>query len=198
MARSSGDDDFTKQWKYLPEKIETAFINAYWSDERAYLADVYNGFYTDWSVRPNMVIAAAMDYTPLDKHQQHSILELATRDLLTPRGLRTLSPHDPQYRGVVEGTPDQRESAVHNGAAHPWLLQMYVQAYLRLHKKSGLSHIKAIVEGFKDEMTQNCLGTISELYNGNPPHEGKGALSQAWNVAAIIYSLNLIEQTEKA
>ena len=95
IAMHTGDDEFIAEWRFLPEKIEESFMKAFWDEKRGYLADVYNGFYTDWSVRPNMVIAAAMDYTPLSREQRHSILEITDRHLLTPRGLRTLSPEDP-------------------------------------------------------------------------------------------------------
>jgi predicted glycogen debranching enzyme len=197
MANHAGDSDFVAEWKFLPEKIEESFLAAYWNEEKGYLADVYNGFYTDWSIRPNMVIAAAMDYTPLSRHQQRRIVDVATHHLVTPRGLRTLTPDDPAFRGEVNGSVAQREAAVHTGAAHPWLLQFYAEGYLRLHKKSGVAHIKHLIDGFSDEMTRHCLGTISEMYNGNPPHTAKGAVSQAWNVAALLYCINLVAQTEK-
>jgi predicted glycogen debranching enzyme len=197
LAHAAGEEEFVESWKTMPEIIGDSFLNAYWDDNKGYLADVYNGFHTDWSVRPNMVIAAAMDYTPLSREQQREIADLAMHTLLTPRGLRTLSPQDQAYRGAIEGHASQRESATHNGAVHPWLFQFYCILCLRLHKKSGIAHLKTIIDGFKDEMTEHCLGTISEMYNGDPPHTAKGALSQAWNVAAILYCRHLISQTEK-
>lgn len=196
-AHRAGDTEFIQEWKHMPEKIEEAFIKAYWNEEKGYLADVYNGFHTDWSIRPNMVIAVALPYTPISKEIRLKIINTAKQHLLTPRGLRTLSPEDPAYKPVVLGNVPQREAAAHNGAVHPWLLQFYAEAYLGLHKKSGVSHIKSIIKGFHDEMRENCIGTISEMYNGDPPHAGKGAVSQAWNVAALLYCMNLVEQTEK-
>lgn len=197
MANLAGDSDFVANWKFMPEKIEEAFLNAYWNQEKGYLADVYNGFYTDWSIRPNMVIAAAMDYSPLSKEQKRSIIEMATQHLLTPRGLRTLSPEDPNYKGEVNGSIANREAAFHCGSVHTWLLQFYAEAYLRIHKKSGVAHIRNLVNGFSDEMTRHSLGTISEIYTGNPPHTAKGAVSQAWNVAALLNCMNMVAQTEK-
>ena len=197
IANLVGDSDFVADWKFLPGKIEEAFLKSYWNEDKGYLADVYNGYYTDWSVRPNMVIAAAMDYTPLSRTQRRSIIDMATYHLVTPRGLRTLSPEDQAYKGEVNGSVSQRETAVHTGSVHPWLLQFYAEAYLRLHKKSGVAHIKHLVNGFSDEMAYHCLGTISEMYNGDPPHTAKGAVSQAWNVASLLYCINLAAQTEK-
>ncbi len=197
MAHKAGDSEFEMQWKRMPGKIEKVFLESFWNEERGYLADVYNGFHTDWSVRPNMVIAAAMEYTPLSREQQHSILAVADRHLLTPRGLRTLSPWDPAYRGGVYGSTGEHEYSFHNGAVHPWLLQFYAEAWLRLNKKSGVAHIRSLIQGFEREMTSHCLGTIAEVYDGDQPHAARGAVSQAWNVASILNCLKLLSQIEK-
>lgn len=197
MAKASGDTEFFNKWRRLPELIEESFMKAFWSDEKGYLADVYNGFSTDWSVRPNMMIAAAFDYSPLGLEQKAGILNIVEKQLLTPRGLRSLSPADPAYIGIVEGSLAQREKAAHNGAVYPWLLMFYAEVYLQIHKKNGVQHIRELVDGFKNEMNNRCLGTISEFYNGNPPHDPKGAVSQAWSVAALLYCNHLAAQAEK-
>lgn len=197
LAKFRGDNEFIATWKPLAGRIGEAFIDAFWSDDRKYLADVYNGFYTDWSVRPNMVIAAAMEYTPLNLEQQKLILDTVTHQLLTPRGLRTLSPSDPSFKGMAVGSVDDREAAIHMGAVHPWLLQFYAEANLRVHKKSGVAHIRRLIAGFKEEMTENCLGTVSEMYDGNPPHAARGAVSQAWNIAALLYANQLANKLSK-
>lgn len=197
MASSNNDQEFVAGWRKMPELIEESFLQAYWDDEKGYLADVFNGLYTDWSVRPNMVIAAALDYSPLTNEQKKMVADLAALKLLTPRGLRSLTPDDPAYRGFMKGNAAQRETAVHTGAVHPWLLQFYAELYLKLHKRSGLSHIKTILDGFREEMTEHCLGTISEMYDGDHPHRAKGSLSQAWNVAALIWCNNLVGHYEK-
>lgn len=197
MAGRAGDSDFIARWNRMPEMIEESFVNAYWDDEKGYLADVYNGFYTDWSVRPNMVIAAAMDYTPLSTEQQHAILEKAEKHLLTPRGLRTLSPDDPAYSPIVNGLPDERENAMHKGAVHPWLVMFYADVVLKVRRKSGIAGLRRFLDGFSEELTQHCLGTLSEVYDGEPPYHARGALSQAWNVASLLASLNMLSQAEK-
>ncbi len=196
MARNEKDEEFLEEWKPLPEMIESSFLKAFWDEERGYLADVENGLFTDWSVRPNMIIAAAMPYTPLSREQIGKIVTLVQHQLLTPRGLRTLSPSDPDYRGSVEGGPNEREEAVHRGAAYPWLLQFFGLAYLRVFGKNGVGFLKKILQGFEEEMSDNCIGTLSEMYNGSPPHTGKGAISQAWNVAALLYIHQLITDME--
>lgn len=198
LAAAEGDTEFITEWKHLPDQIGESFQQAFWDEQRGYLADVYNGFYTDWSIRPNMIIVAAMDHTPLSIDQLYSVLQTTDRHLLTPKGLRTLSPEDPAYRPVVFGTPDERESAVHNGAVHPWLLMFYADVTLKVHKKSGIAPLRKLTEGFAEEVSRHCLGTISEMYDGDYPHSANGALSQAWNVAAIITCTHLLSQAEKS
>jgi glycogen debranching enzyme len=139
-----------------------------------------------------MVIAVAMDYSPLTSEQQKSVLSVAKQKLLTKRGLRTLSPDHIRYCGVVEGGPDEREMAVHQGTVWPWLIQFFVEAYLKIHKRGGLPFVKQILENFEDDITEHCIGTMSEMYNGNPPHRAKGAISQAWSVAGVVYATHLI------
>ena len=192
LADMAGDLEFIETWKNMVEKVAHSFLKTFWNEEHASLADVvYNDIF-DWSVRPNMVIAVALDYTPLSKDQQKQVLGVAKKKLLTNRGLRSLSPDHLRYRGMVKGNPEEREAAVHMGAAYPWLIQFFVEGYLKIHKKGGLPFVKQILESFEEEMTEHCVGTVSEMYDGNPPHLGKGAISQAWSVAGVVRSLDLI------
>ena len=197
LADMAGDQDFIDEWKDMVELVAHSFLKTFWSEGHGYLADVVNNNQADWAVRPNMVIAVALDYTPLSKEQQKQVLSVAKRKLLTTRGLRSLSPEHLRYAGKVSGNPQEREACVHMGAVHPWLLQFFVEGYLKIHKKGGLPFVKQIIDSFEEEMTENCVGTVSEMYDGNPPHVGKGAISQACNVAAIIYSLKLIQKYKK-
>lgn len=176
----------------MPEKTGRAFRDTFRKKGHDHLADVVTDGVADWAVRPNMVIAAGLDYSPLSKEQKELILSIARKKLLTKRGLRTLSPDHLRYKGLVEGGPEQREAAIHQGAVWPWLMQFFIEGYLNIHKINGLPFVKQAIELFEEEVTEHCVGTLSELYNGDPPHKGKGAVSQAWNVAGIIYSFNLI------
>lgn len=193
LAGLSGDSEFVEDWKGMIKKIGDAFVKTYWQDGHEHLADVVRNGAADWSVRPNMVIAVAMDYSPLSKEQQKSVLSVAKKNLLTKRGLRTLSPDHIRYNGDVQGTPNQRELAMHQGAVWPWLIQFFVEAYLKIHKRGGLPFVKQLMEGFEDDLTEHCIGTMSELYNGNPPHRAKGAISQAWSVAAVVRATKLVQ-----
>ena len=112
-------------------------------------------------------------------------MSVAKQQLLTPRGLRTLSPDSPDYEGMIEGGVVLREKAIHQGAAWPWLIQFFVEAYLRVHKRGGLHVAKRILEDFGSDMSEHCVGSIAEMYTGNPPYAAKGAISQAWSIAAV-------------
>ena len=191
LAEAVGDKNFVSEWKALPKQIADAFIGEFWSEDRGYLADCINGTDKDWSVRPNMVIAASLDYSPLDREKQKSILSVAKQQLLTPRGLRTLSPESDEYEGVCEGNISEREKTLHQGTVWPWLIMFFIEGYLKIHKRGGMPFVKRIIEGFEEEMTEHCIGSIPENYNGNPPHPGKGAISQAWSVAGVIRAYEL-------
>lgn len=196
LANASGDEHFVNEWKDWPEKIAQSFINEFWSEERGYLADWVHYGKKDFTVRPNMVIAAALKYSPLDREMQKSILSVVKKQLLTPRGLRSLTPESPFYEGVCEGSVSAREKAVYQGTAWPWLIQFFVEGYLKIHKTGGMPFVKKIIEGFEDDMSEHCIGTIAEMYNGNPPHNAKGAISQAWSNAALIRAYKLINSFE--
>jgi predicted glycogen debranching enzyme len=193
LADMAGDQEFIDQWKHMCKKVARSFLSTFWNEGHGYLADVVKDRHTDWTVRPNMVIAVAMDYTPLSKEQQKQVLSVAKRKLLTNRGLRTLSPDHLRYKGIIIGGPEERESAIHQGAVWPWLIQFFVEGYLKIHKRGGLPFVKQIIESFEEEMTEHCIGNIPEMYDGNPPHVGKGAISQAWSVAGILYAADLIQ-----
>jgi predicted glycogen debranching enzyme len=197
LAEAEDDQEFISEWKDLPALVAKSFVDLFWSEERQYLADCIDGDTIDWSIRPNMLIAAALEFSPLDREKQKAILSTIKRELLTPRGLRTLSPRDPRYKGICQGNNQERELAIHQGTVWPWFISFFVESYLRIHKRGGLPFVKKIIEGFEVEMTENCIGTISEMYNGNPPHRGEGAISQAWSVAALIHAYKLLENCEE-
>ncbi|MBN2744280.1 MAG: glycogen debranching enzyme N-terminal domain-containing protein [Marinilabiliaceae bacterium] len=188
------DNAFIKKWKPIAEKVGDAFINAYWNDQRGYLADCIDGHRKDWSIRCNQVFAAAFEFSPLSPEQKKSVIDIVKKELLTPKGLRTLSPSDANFRGVIEHEPFSRDLALHQGCVWPWLFGFFAETYLGLHKRGGLPFIKGIMEGFDEEMYDHCLGTIPEFFTGTPPHKGKGAVSMAWNVAAILKVIHLTEK----
>jgi predicted glycogen debranching enzyme len=192
MAHEAGDDGFVAQWEHAVDLISTSFLETFWDNEKAYLADYSFEGKADWSIRPNQVIAASMKYSPLTKEMRKSVLSTAKNHLLTSKGLRTLSPRNPKYIGVYEGNEAMRENAMHQGSVFPWLIGFFIEAYLLVHGRSGLSFVKKIMDGFEEEMVNGCIGSVSELYSGNPPHVGKGAVSQAWNIGEILRAYHII------
>ncbi len=180
-------------WVDTAEKLKPAFIDTFLNDY-GYLYDYVNGTYADPSVRPNMAVAIGLDYSPLDRRQRKGVLDVVTRELLTPKGLRTLSPKSFGYRPHYLGSPDEREMALHNGPARPWLFGFYADAYLRVFGMSGVSYIDRMLIGYEDEMTQGCIGSLSQLYDGNPPFSGCGAISHITNVAEILRTLTTLKK----
>ena len=195
-AEKAGDTKFSDGWKDLPERIADSFVATFWDDKRGYLADVVNDQFVDEVVRPNQVIAAAMPYTPLSREMINSILEVVKSELLTPKGLRTLSPKNPFYKGVYTGNQVERDNAYHQGTVWPWLLEHFVKAYMDVHKNSGLSLARKIFNSFHDDMTVHGIGSISEIYDGDPPHTPRGAVSQAWSIAALLRINEMIARKE--
>jgi len=193
LAKAENDVRFIAEWEDMPPLVANSFIRLFWSEKRQSLADYIDGDYTDWSVRPNMLIAASLEYSPLEREQKKAVISIVKQELLNPRGIRTLSPSDANYKGICKGNPRERELTIHQGTAWPWLVSFFVEAYLKIHRRSGMPFVRKIIEGFEEEMTGNCIETISEMYNGNPPHQAKGAVSQAWSVAALIHAFKLIE-----
>jgi len=192
MTELTKDREFINQWADIPEKAGNAFLQTFCNEGHNHLADVVKNGIADWSVRPNMIIAAAMKYSPLSVERKKHILNVAKQKLLTKRGLRTLSPDHLNYKGIIKGNQDERQASVHQGAAYPWLMQFFAEAYLHVHSKGGLTFLRQMMDFFEEEMTEHCMGCLSEMYDGDPPHKAKGALSQAWNVAGVLYALDLI------
>ncbi len=188
------DAALLKEIKSVLSKLEVSFIETFWNEDEHCLYDLVNGDFKDSSIRPNQVFATSFEYSPLSNEQKKGVVDILKEELLTPKGLRTLSPRNPHYVGSMEGLAHKRELGLHQGAVWPWLISFYAEGYLKLHKQSGISHIKRIAENFSEEMTEHCIGTLSEYYNGNPPQRGKGAVSMAWNVAGVLKILKLIEK----
>ena len=175
------------------EVTKQSFLDTF-LNEYGYLYDYVDGNMIDWSVRPNMIFPVAFDYSPLSQDQKKQVLDICTRELLTPKGLRSLSPKSGGYNPVYVGPQTQRDYAYHQGTAWPWLGGFYMEASLKLYKRTRLSFIERQMVGYEDEMAYHCLGTISELFDGNPPFHGRGAISFAMNVAEILRALELLEK----
>ena len=193
IATDMGEPHETENLEEMAERCKKAFVDTF-LNEYGYLYDYVDGNMVDWSVRPNMIFAVALDYSPLELNQKKSVLDVCTRELLTPKGLRTLSPKSGGYNPMDVGSQIQRDYAYHQGTAWPWLGGFYMEACLKLYKRTRLSFIERQMVGYEDEMFYHCLGTIPELFDGNPPFHGRGAISFAMNVGEILRTLELLEK----
>lgn len=180
-----------KEIKSLSEKVKTSFVEFFWDEEKGYLADYVDGFYKDWAIRPNMVFATSLPYSPLEEYQMESILEIVKSKLLTNRGLRSLAPDDPGYKGYYQGNQYFRDIAYHNGTVWVWLLGHFVEGYLKLHGKSGKHFVNKIIQEFDGVMTQYGVGTVAEIYDGDAPHRPKGSISQAWSIGELLRMMHI-------
>ena len=193
IATDNGRTDEAAELNDLADVAGESFVSTF-LNEYGYLYDYVDGNMVDWSVRPNMLFTVAFDYSPLNKEQKRSVLDICTRELLTPKGLRSLSPKSGGYNPMYVGQQTQRDYAYHQGTAWPWLEGFYFEACIKLYKHTRLSFIERQLVGFEDEMSYHALGSISELFDGNPPFHGRGAMSFAMNVAEILRASKMLAQ----
>ena len=193
LAGAVGEEADQQELLAQAEITKKSFVDTF-LNEYGYLYDYVDGTMMDWSVRPNMIFPVAFDYSPLSQDQKKKVLDICTRELLTPKGLRSLSPKSGGYNPIYVGPQTQRDYAYHQGTAWPWLGGFYMEASLKLYKRTRLSFVERQMVGYEDEMSYHCLGTISELFDGNPPFSGRGAISFAMNVAEILRALELLEK----
>jgi predicted glycogen debranching enzyme len=186
----SGEEEFAT----LAAKVQDSFDREFWDWDNGYLADVVDGTEKDWSIRPNMLFATSLPYMMLSEEKNDMILEMVKSKLLTTRGLRSLSPDDPGYKGYYFGNQISRDNAYHNGTVWAWLLGHFVEGYLKLHGKAAKNFVQKIIKGFDGVMTQYGIGTVAEIYDGDPPHRPKGSVSQAWSVAELLRMMDLVNR----
>ena len=191
LDKSKGDKTFGKKWAELAEKVKDSFVATFWNDERGYLADYVTYDYANTQVRPNQLLACAVDYTMLDKHQIKAVLRVVEEQLMTAYGIRSLTPDDPRYVSHYRGTEEQRENAAFNGSVWPWLYAAYIDALAKIQPRMIESLVNKFLETFEPEMRTAGISCISEMYHGDPPYHGKGAISFALSFAALLYMKKL-------
>ncbi len=183
----------SRELEALAERCAASFTPMFYN-EHGYLCDYCVDGYRDYEVRPNMIFAVALEYTPLDMKQQKSVLDYCTKELSTPKGLRSLSPKSGGYNPMYVGPQTQRDYAYHQGTAWPWLAGFYMEACLKVYKMSRLSYVDRLLVGYEEELFYHCIGTIPELFDGNPPFSGRGAISFAMNVSGIMRIVKLLDK----
>jgi len=186
LAKDAKDKTFLSEWGTMPETIAESFNQIFWIESEKYLADYANHTHQNTEVRPNQLLACALDYSPLSEKRQRKVLAIITQELLTPKGLRSLSPESPRYEGESVGNVFVRDKATFNGSVHPWFVGFYVEANLKLFGDTYIPDGKAFLENFEEEINTHGVGLISAIYDGNPPFNPRGCISNAKNVAEIL------------
>ena len=190
LAGRFKDPNAKLEYGALAEKARTSFNELFWNEQAGCLYDVIDGEIRDASIRPNQVFAISLANTLLSKERAVSVLHVIEHNLLTPRGLRTLSPADPNYIGRYEGGPANRDGAYHQGTVWPWLMGPYITAYTwTFGKKAGRKFASAWLENFSEHLHEACLGQVSEIFDGDAPHAPRGCVAQAWSVAELLRAI---------
>jgi predicted glycogen debranching enzyme len=186
LASQFGEKDNSEQYGQLAARTHQSFNVQFWNDEAGCLYDVVDGDNRDASVRPNQVIAVSLTHSMVSKQRAKSILRIVERELLTPRGLRTLSPKDRQYCGRYEGNSLNRDGAYHQGTVWPWLMGPYITANVKTFGANGRKVAAEWLNSFQEHFEEACLGQVSEIFDADPPHAARGCIAQAWSVAELL------------
>ena len=171
----------------MVQDFPAVFKDTFWSKEIGYLADYVNGDYKNFQIRPNMLIATSLPYSPISEKIRQLILKRTCEELLTDKGIRSLSPNDPEYKGHYFGNQAARDAAYHQGTCWIWLLFPFTDGMLAVYQKSAIPVLQRILYKFDNCMTSYGISTIAEITDGDPPHKPNGCISQAWSVAALLY-----------
>jgi predicted glycogen debranching enzyme len=183
------DPAAARRYGHEADLIALAFANAFWNDRAGCLYDCLSeGWPPDGSIRPNQIVALALPGCPLSREQQASVLKVVTEHLLTPYGLRTLSPGDGRYRRRYGGSWESRDRAYHQGTVWAWLIGPYVDALFNVEGDTPPTREKArrVLSAFDSHLAEAGLGFVSEIFDADPPHAPRGCIAQAWSVAEVL------------
>ncbi|MEP9411295.1 MAG: glycogen debranching enzyme N-terminal domain-containing protein [Candidatus Brocadia sp.] len=188
FAREMNLNEEGNDYNSLAQKASESFNNVFWFEEGQYLYDYIDGETRDRAIRPNQIFTVSLPYSMLSIERQRKVVEIVKEHLLTPFGLRSLSPKDKGYIGKYQGNVYERDSAYHQGTVWAWLIGPYISAYARAYAGSEDTpkYIKGLFEPFYAHLFEAGLGTISEIFDGDYPHTPRGCISQAWSVAEIL------------
>lgn len=198
LAKKCGDKEFYNAWKDVPQKTKASFTELFYSNDLGYLADYISNDGRDDALRCNQIIACGLKYTMLDDMQKVTVILSVRQHLLTPKGLRSLSPLDPRFEGTYKEDPIEQEDASKNGAVWVWPLMFYVKSALEMNGEKFLPKAKEIYESFGENMQVYCIGSLAEYYDANPPFAPRGAFSESVSVAGLLYVKSTIDAFEKS
>jgi glycogen debranching enzyme len=183
LATHFGEVSLGEKYAEMALEAQESFNAKFWNGESSCLFDVVSASGVDAALRPNQIVAVALDFTMLDKDRSWSVVEAVQRELVTPCGLRTLTRSDSHYRGMYVGDRRSRDQAYHNGTVWAWLLGPYVTACRKTQSRSDYELKNLLMSFFTQQVTQAGLGTVSEVFDGDLPHTPRGCVAQAWSVA---------------
>ncbi len=191
LARKFGDEVAQKRYRSMATVASWSFNRLFWNVNTGCLYDVVNGAPPDPAIRPNQIFAVSLTHSMLSAERAKSVVEKVQEHLLTPYGLRSLAPTDPQYRGRYTGGPVERDGAYHQGTVWPWLLGPFVTAYVKVNGGTDVARRQASewLASLKDHLADGGLGHISEIFDGDAPQRPCGCIAQAWSVAEILRAL---------
>jgi predicted glycogen debranching enzyme len=188
FASNFGDMKHTAQYSEMADRAKFSFNEKFWNQEAGCLYDVINGESIDDSIRPNQIFAVSLPNTMLEQERARRVVATVERELLTPYGLRSLSPNDPKYIGHYEGGPEQRDDAYHQGTVWAWLIGPFLTAYVRVNdgSRDARDQAEKWLDPFRAHLNEAGLGQISEVFDGDAPHKPGGCIAQAWSVAEVL------------
>jgi glycogen debranching enzyme len=188
LAGRIGEDVVRKRYSSMAAVTKWSFNRLFWNEEGEYLYDVVNGGPPDASIRPNQIFAVSLPHSMLSPEREKRVVTVVQEHLLTPYGLRSLAPGDPQYRGRYTGDPASRDGAYHQGTVWPWLIGPFITAYIKVAggSKVARGQVEKWLEPLKEHLADGGLGHISEIFDGDAPHRPVGCIAQAWSVAEIL------------
>ena len=185
---------FSKKWTPVKELIEKNYERTFWNPDLGFLADYVDNGGQHLELRPNQLWAVSLDHRCVSDEVVSEVMRVVNAELVTRRGIRTLSPRDIRYKGVYEGSQLERDEAYHNGCAWPFLLSQFCYASFNMMGSSFVKRAEWLTEGFYEDLSKHGVGCFSELYDGDPPHEPHGAISSAMTTAALLNINWLIDQ----
>ena len=179
-AALTDDSELTRR----AEVVRSVFRDRFWNEEAGCCFDVIDPL--DASIRPNQLFALSLPFPLLSGERAESVLRICDQKLVTPVGLRTLAPDDPRYRGRIEGNQWERDNAYHQGTVWPWLLGPYITALARVRGEEGLEEGQRMIGNMEGHLHEAGVGSISEMFDGDPPHRPRGCIAQAWSIAELL------------
>lgn len=193
-----GDKAFVAKWTPIAQLVKDNYTKVFFNERLGYLADYVDDNGQNMEVRPNQLCAIWVKHSPVEEELAPMVLRVIDRELITARGLRTLSPRDAKYRGVYEGSQLDRDLAYHQGSTRPFLLAPYIDTCFRVKGPAFWKRAQWLVEGFYEDLNKHGVGAFAELYDGDPPFEPHGAVSSAMSTSALLVVDELLKQYKEA